>query len=274
MSKRFNIIVISIILIAMVGLPVFSAIQAALQGSGSTERQMDKGIELYQDRLPIEMDQYITLTRIDREERQLIYDYEVKVEREKLLNMRDYFQRKSQFNYCHSDDFLTFQTQNITTVERFRSVSGPDYVFQVEATNKPCKSVKRTTGGYIKTIDTNTQRALDVEYLSFFLPIEVSETMSIVSLIPPPHGIVEHRSSGGVLVGMADSVGAEILVEFCEENDNSRYKIYVKPSDKNDPIFSFNISAEICRSGIPEYSFLTESDVRSLEVMRELMISK
>lgn len=274
MSKRLNLFVISLIMIAMVGLPVYSAIRAALHGSGTVESLMKNGVERYKDSLPIELDQYITLTHIDWDKRQFIYDFNVNVGPKKLLEMQDYFQRKSQFNYCHLENYLSFETYGIQTVERYTAEGHDGPSFSITANSIPCKTHKRTADGYVMTPDVVLERRLNAEYLSFFLPLEISENLSIVSLTPPPHGMVEHKSSGAVLVGMADSLGAEILVEFCDKNDNSRYKIYVKPSDKNDPIFSFNISAEICRSGIPEYSFLTESDVRSLEVMRELMTSK
>ncbi|MEP3894919.1 MAG: hypothetical protein ABJN52_13080 [Litorimonas sp.] len=261
--------VIFIILIAMIGLPVFSAVRAALQGSGSTESRIDKGIELYKDRLPIKMDQYITLTNIEREEKRVTYDYEVKVEPEKLLRMRQYFQKKAQFDYCYSDNFLTYQTQSIVMVERFKSVGDQEFAFQVEATGKSCQSVERKADGYIMTIDVGAKRNLDVEYLEFFLPIEVSESMSIVSLTPQPHGMVEYNALGENLVGIAESVGREILNEFCDQDQSERLNIYVKPNDKEDPILIYELSDDVCKSRLPTYTYVSESDLRSLKVMKE-----
>lgn len=274
MSKRFNLFVISLIMIAMVGLPVYSAIRAALHGSGTVESLMKNGVERYKDSLPIELDQYITLTHIDWDKRQFIYDFNVNVGPKKLLEMQDYFQRKSQFNYCHLENYLSFETYGIQTVERYTAEGHDGPSFSITANSIPCKTHKRTADGYVMTPDVVLERRLNAEYLSFFLPLEISENLSIVSLTPPPHGMVEHKSSGAVLVGMAEEVGVEILKVLCEANDNGQYKVYVKPSNKTDPIFSYQISDEICRDVSPKYNYLTESDIKSLSFMRELSSPK
>lgn len=274
MSKRFNLFVISLIVIAMVGLPVYSAIRAALHGSGSVESLMKNGVERYKDSLPLELDQYITLTHIDWDKRQFIYDFDVKVSPKKLLKMQDYFQRKSQFDYCHSENYLSFETYGIQTVERYTAEGHDSPLFSITANSIPCKTYKRTGDGYVMTPDVVQERRLNAEYLSFFLPLEISENLSIVSLTPLPHGMVEHKSLGAVLVGMADEVGIEILKVLCEANGNGQYKVYVKPSDKDDPIFSYQISDEICWDGSPKYNYLNKSDIRSLNIMRELSSPK
>lgn len=274
MSKRFNLFVIFLIVIAMAGLPVFSAVRAVLKGSGSLESLMKNGVEQYKGRLPIEMDDYITLTNIDWEERQFIYDFDVKVSPEKLMKMQDYFQRKSQFNYCHLENYISFQTYSIQTVERYNAEGHDGPLFSIVANAKPCTTYKTTADGYMMTPDVAQQRRLNAEYLSFFLPIKISDSLSIVSLNPLPHGMVEHNSRGADLVGMADVVGTEILEEFCEVGGNGQYDIYVKPSDKIDPIFAFTLSDSICQSGTPNIKYLSESDIRSLKLVREMFSRK
>ena len=210
MSKRTNLIIVGVIVIAMIGIPVFSAVKMALQGSGSVESQMDKGIAQNKSQLPVAMDEYITLTDIERDGRDFIYDYEVKVSPEKLLEMESYFRRKAQFDYCNSLRILTFKTQNIRTVVRFKAEASEQASFEIITTATPCDDVKGTGAASIRMSDTIEESFLETQYLSFFLPAELTDSLTIVSLMPPPHFTLEHTALRENLIDLGDVLGPEI----------------------------------------------------------------
>lgn len=245
MSAGFRNFVLLLILLGMVGLPVIWAVQSATKGSASYDSRLEQTVEIYKPQLPIEIDENIAFIDIHKQERDLVYSYEVNVSVSKLQKMESYFIKRDQFDFCSSGNLLEFETANVRAIALYKSTQDDKFQFQTISSVEGCKYEAKSNNLYVQNISPYTETDLQNEYLNFFTPVDVNDEFSILKY-ERFYSIVEMNSLAIDIVENPQSTGEQVLNTFCSETDNGRYELFVKAKDKDKPVISYMIDNQIC----------------------------
>jgi hypothetical protein len=255
MSNSFRNFVLFLILLGMVGLPVIWAVESATRGSASYDARLEQTVEFYKPKLPIEIDENVTFIDIEKQERDLVYSYEVNVSVSKLMEMESYFTKRDQFDFCNSGNLLEFKTANVRAIALYKSIQENKFYFKTTSSAEGCEYEIKSNNVYAQSISPFEEIDLQNEYQNFFTPIVVNDKFSIIKL-GRFYNIVEMKLPAEEIVEAPKVAGLEVLAMACNYNESGRYQIFIKPVDEIEPVISYVISTKNCLSKHVEFKHI------------------